>query len=826
MSSETHIIIHISRLTDSLAEMTTREMNDRQKARSLGMAEMLEGEDRPEDQYQCTICKAFCYLSQVTCQCTTKVVCVEHADLLCDKSTHHLTLRKRFSDEELLDTQARIDERAGIPSTWSGKFNKLLVESARPSLRSLRALLAEADRINFNLPNVYTLRKCVTRANEWIEAANSFIIRKQSRKRSRRSRGRPPVNDSSLAADDPGDRPDKGLDDLYALLGEVDNLGFDCPEIGVLRTLADQAETMRVKAGALLVASTSTEEDRDEFLQECERLLLEGSSLNVQLDELVELEKIVLREQLVKELEEKLDESAMTLEEARQLLTRARTCNLPPDNKHVKLLEARQRAGDNWQERAKNVLAQPSKTIDELDDFADMDQNIPIDPSVLDRLMSARSKAKEFEKQAKAWLAPESDAVKPKVQDVIKFVTRAEKDFSIVAVQDLKRTADIAADLETRSDQVLKNRYRRGEEDVFDTMGQWKNYARDHLKMFALPTFEKLDAQLNAHYRWVQDLPWYCHEHQTPHGDTILKDVIEYTRTTDDLPPIDEYVTCICTRAVRPPPPGEVSDAVQCDHCFARFHGVCAANGGSCPFCDHHHWNGAIHKDRSFHFCYLPNILHNAPEITKNYSEDWRQLEIIVHKLERLSNVIGQFLAFASQPGNQRVEYIHQVRHFMRKLYKIQFAVSPSPDASFGLDLAGLHRILAGQPTPIRTKKRRRPRFTFGQDVDKDWTDGTRCICRGRTSYLLNYPTVQCELCSKFYHAGCVFYPLDSTSTSREPFLCPLCSLRKNRTYPYSEVRVKPLGMISLLLVVSFSGSTFSHILQRTEATHRTCIST
>jgi histone demethylase JARID1 len=457
------------------------------------------------------------------------------------------------------------------------------------------------------------------------------------------------------------------------------------------------------------------------------------------------------------------------------------------------LLEARQRAGDNWEDRAKNILAQPIKTIDELDDFADMDAGIPIDPGVLDRLMAARAKAKDFDKQAKAWLSPETHASKPRVQEVMRLVNRAEKDFSIISIQDLKRTADIAIDLETRCDQVLRNRYDSTDEDVFETMGQWKTYARDHLRMFSLPTFEKLDTQLKLHYQWLVDLPWYCREHQEAHGQAILDDVLECTNPEDDAPPSDEYFTCICMTPVRPPPQGGVSDAVQCDHCYARFHGLCAKTGGSCPFCDHHHWNGAIHKERNWHFCYLPGILSKAPEITKYYSEDWKQLEIIVHRVDRLSQHIGQFLSYTSQPANQRQGYIHQVRHFMRKLYKLQFAVSPNPEVSFGLDLAGLHRILAGRPPVPRLKKRRRPRFTFGQDIDSDWSDGTRCICRGRTPYLLNYPTVACESCNKSYHAGCVFYPVESPESAR--FLCPLCCLRKNRPYSYSDVRVKPIGM-------------------------------
>lgn len=299
------------RLIDSLQEMTDRELGDRQTARTMGMPEILEEEDRPEDQYQCTICKAFCYLSQVTCGCKTAVACVEHAHLLCERPTDHLTLRKRFSDEELIETLNLVFARAAIPSSWRAKLGKVLMDSARPPLRSLRALHSEGERINYPLPELGSLRKCVGRANEWVDSANAFLIRKQSRKRSRRSRGRPPLNEPPPPpSDDPGDRPDKGLDELYALLREVETLGFDSPEIGALRTLAQTAEDMKTKAVSLL-NSTHQASDRDEFIEECKRVIVDGSSLNVLLDELLEVEKIVDREQLIKELETKVDTTTL-----------------------------------------------------------------------------------------------------------------------------------------------------------------------------------------------------------------------------------------------------------------------------------------------------------------------------------------------------------------------------------------------------------------------------------------------------------------------------------------------------------------------------------
>ncbi|KAF9814375.1 hypothetical protein IEO21_05109 [Rhodonia placenta] len=778
-------------LNDNLQEMMVRERRIRDKARSLGLKDRPEKTDRPEDQYQCSFCKVFCYLSQITCDCTTKVVCVDHIDELCKCPMTNRYLRLRFDDTEIQDIQMKVSDRAAIPSTWRAKLDRLLMESARPSLRSLRALMAEGERINYPLSELHALRKCVVRANEWVDTANSFLIRKVSRKRARKSRGRTSGPSGEITGEEVTDKPERTLDELYTALSEVEDLGFDCQEINALKALANEAQKTREKARALHRPSSAAR-DREAFVQECERLLIEGSTLNVLVDELVEIEKIVSREQLLKELEEELEDGQLSLEDIRQFAARASQCELSTDNPQMVVLSRMLHAGEEWEARVKDVLGRPLKTVEELDETAQGRSSVPVDVELVDRLVATLVRAKDYEKQAKAWLMPEPNAVKPKVQEAAKLVTRAEKDFNIPAVQDLKRTVDFALDLEARCDAVLKNRYEHTDEgDIFQTMLQWRKYAKEHLTMFTLLNFDKLDKQLVQHARWLEGLPWYCRQHQEAHGQAILEDVIESTRPEDDLPPNDEYFTCICTTPVRPPAAGTVSDAVQCDHCFARFHGVCAANGGSCPFCDHHHWNGTIHKERSWHWCYLPTILMHAPDVTKNYSEDWKQLEIIVHRVDRLSQVIGQFLSFASQPVNQRADYIPQVRHYMRKLYRIQFAVSPNPEVSFGLDLAGLHRILAGQPAPVRVKKRRRPKFTFGQDVDKDWTDGTRCICRGRTPYLAGYHPVECELCSKLYHAGCVFYPLDPMNATRPRFMCPLCCIRKNRAYPYSEVRVR-----------------------------------
>lgn len=791
--------------------MIERELSERTRARARGLTEFLsEEESRPEDQYQCSVCKAFCYLSHVMCRCDTKVVCVDHVDLLCDKvhQPNHLSLRKRIDDDDLKKLLDKFIQSAGIPSQWNTKLNRILNESARPQLRQLRALLAEGDRINYPLQAMPNLRKCVTRANDWVDFANSFLIRKQSRKRARKSRTR---NDSVAISDDPADRLDRSLNELYSHLQDVELLGFDCPEIGHLQNLAEQVEKVKAKAISLLENKvTEDQEDQDAYLSECRRLLLDGSSLNVNLDELNEVEKIVESDVLLKELSEKLDDQDVTLslQDVRKLLTRARVCGLPSDNKYLHLLEEREAEGGRWEKRAQELCRKTVKTIAELEQFSDLESTVPIDVRTHEKIQAELAKAKDYEKQAIAWSNPEPGAIKPRLNEVERFIGRAENGFSIGQITTLKEVARIAAEFEGKCEKVIRKEFRAFDENFIDTITKWCEYAKEHLTMFSLPFFDKVTVQLESHRRWIRELPWYCDRHGTAHGIQVLNDVVECTGLEDDLPPDDDFVTCICTKPVNPPPHGGSSDAVQCDHCGARFHGDCAKTGGSCPFCDHHHWNGEMRKERSYHFCFLPSLLDKAPDITRNYAKEYSELNIIVRRVDRLSGHIGHFLALTSQPAHQLPEYIPTVRHYMRKLYKIQFAVSPNPDISFGLDLAGLHRILAGRPltnggsfstnggsisTTGGSKRIRRPKFTFLLDLDPDWSDSTRCFCRGQSQYLLNSPAVTCGHCKRRYHSNCVFYPM---SSSPQSYLCPLCSLRKNKNYAYSDIRVRLAGKI------------------------------
>lgn len=775
--------------------MITRELGAREYIRTAihNVQEVIEDQDRPEEQYQCIVCKCFCYLSQVACICTTEVSCYEHTSHLCECEMSSRILRLRMSDKDLADLAGKVMELANQPQAWKMKLNRLLAENPRPPVRILRALIAEGDRINYPLPGLANLRKFVFKANEWIDSATQLVKRKEStRKKVKRKHG----FGATPIPDDDQSKVDRTLKDAQVLLSEVERLGFDAPEITMLSSVIAQAKDFKEKAGEMLnrlraeTDNMGNKDAREQYQQECQEMLRMASNSNISMDETREVEIMLKKYQLMNDLE-MVDEDSLTLSEVRLYLEKASRCNMPHGHKVVEMLKLKLTIGEEWEQKANAIFAAPIKNLKDLEEFADLPPGHPIDASVQAKISAIRFKAREFEKQAKACMFPEGNR-RTKITDALRLISRAEKDYIIPTILELKRVLEFAQDLETRCDAVLNKRHPQSDtESVFDSIRKWRIYADEHLtNKFQLPQFDLLKAQLDLHDKWYSRLPFP--KPRREHVEALYKDVTECTKTEDDAAPTEEYCTCICTMPVRPPPPGSASDAVQCDHCHARFHPQCA--GGSCPFCDHHHWNGSLHRARYYHSFDVLACVRPVPDLTKNYSRLWKQIEFIATRIARLQNVITHFLAFAAQTGNQRPEIIPQVRHYMRKLFKIQLAISPRPNVSYGLDLAGLHRILAGQKKVL--KKRKRPRFVFRQDQEPIAIDGTQCLCHG-APVLKPAVAVKCNVCPRWYHAGCmnvspVPVPLE--------FTCPICSTRRGKDYPHCEVRLRAVGEYHIFL--------------------------
>lgn len=546
--------------------MTERELSWRERVRRVNphCTVVHDPHDRPEDQYQCSICKVFCYLSQCTASCTANITCLEHADSLCacDPQTH-LVLRTRFTNAEITETLRLVAERKSLPDAWMAKLEKTLIGCPRPSLRSLRNLLQEATSSDLSNPQVDSLKKFVKRAHAWVTLATTMTTRRPTaRKRARKPRGG--VTPEDIVPEPAPPQPEYTLEDAYVLMKESETLGFDSPEIAQLSALVAEAEDFQVKVKAVLAAPV---EQRD--LSECEVLLDQGHSLNVQLPELPDFQKAISSLRLLNELDE-VDDGALTLAHVEKLLARARQVNMAPDHEYYRELENKKKHGEEWRKNAEELMKKKPQDLRDLVRLASPPAWVPVDPDLMAEVESNRSRAKEFEKQAKAMLSTSRER-RTVIDDAFNLVHRARIDYIIPAIIELQDAASKASHHERRFTNILHKRY-IGDRDhelknLFTDIPIWAEDIRRSLPTMIMPSFEETLRQFKAHEEWIAKFPWYSST-STEEADKVYDDVVQSTLPNDNGPLEDPDCTCVCTSAVRVRAGGP--GAVQCDNCGAR----------------------------------------------------------------------------------------------------------------------------------------------------------------------------------------------------------------------------------------------------------------
>ncbi|MGC4421283.1 hypothetical protein ABXW19_12445, partial [Streptococcus suis] len=60
----------------------------------------------------------------------------------------------RVTDDQLEAMKVKLMERASVPGNWRSRLRKVLIASARPPLKQLRALLIEGERITTPLAEI------------------------------------------------------------------------------------------------------------------------------------------------------------------------------------------------------------------------------------------------------------------------------------------------------------------------------------------------------------------------------------------------------------------------------------------------------------------------------------------------------------------------------------------------------------------------------------------------------------------------------------------------------------------------------------------------
>jgi histone demethylase JARID1 len=319
---------------------------------------LLDEDVTDEEEQCCNYCKAFAYLSRFKCLRSGKVYCILHAghQSCCEAGEderflgdgHVLIYRK--SDQEIDSMYSKVEDKARTPELWEIKYEKLLDEETYPSLKSLRALLHEGERIPHELTSLKDLRRFVERCNTWVDQATYYIVRKQQNRRKNervwQTGSRRSIGSSQM---DQKEKESRKVANIYRLLDEAKHIGFECPEIAQLQERAAAVREFQK------TASDAIDNSRSISIETIEELIEEGRSFNVDMAELDSL----CRDLDQRRWNQKAQSSrgvVMSLKEVQELTEDADRLKIPSYNDHLTYYRDQLSAGESWEKKAHELM--------------------------------------------------------------------------------------------------------------------------------------------------------------------------------------------------------------------------------------------------------------------------------------------------------------------------------------------------------------------------------------------------------------------------------------------------------------------------------------
>ncbi len=352
-----------------------------------------------DEEYQCSFCRAYTYLSRFQCHKTSKVICLLHAGSYecCDATDEQRltnadhSLHYGFTDEALGSIVQKVVDKARMPEAWQEKLDKVLDDEGKPPLKVLRSLVSEGERIPYDLPGLPDLKAFVDRCNEWVEEATNYITRKQQNRRKNEKAWRK-GNSAKAAELEERDRELRKIENVHKLLAEAEHISFDCPEITTLRERAEAIADFQKNAQDALLQPTL------HSTQEFEDLAELGKGFNVDIPEVEKLDKVVQQMKWNDQAKERRNQF-QTLTDVENLIQQALGLGIPEHNEHLVHFKQQKEAGEMWESKAKELMAVEAVHYQQLEALSHQASTLPVSRETLAAVDGILTKQREAHKQ-------------------------------------------------------------------------------------------------------------------------------------------------------------------------------------------------------------------------------------------------------------------------------------------------------------------------------------------------------------------------------------------------------------------------------------------
>lgn len=338
----------------------------------------IDDTDVPEAESQCYYCKAYSYLSSFKCEKTSKVMCLLHAGSheCCDRTEGerfaglgHL-LRYRLSNDALDTVVQKVVDRAYMPEAWQEKLDLALEDEAKPSLKLLRSLVTEGEKIPWELPGLPDLKGYVNKCNELVEEATNYITRKQqNRRKDNRKSGK--GNSAKAAEMEERDKELRKIENIHKLLAQAEHLSFDCTEID---TLAQRSQDI---AEFQSDVNSALKDPGQRSTQDLVDLAELGKSFNVDVPEVEELEGVIQKMRWTDEAREGR-RKFQTLDDVGNVIKKGKEIGMPDDNELLVMYRDLKARSELWESKAQELMAVEPIHLPQLEALASQADALPI----------------------------------------------------------------------------------------------------------------------------------------------------------------------------------------------------------------------------------------------------------------------------------------------------------------------------------------------------------------------------------------------------------------------------------------------------------------
>ena len=670
---------------------------DRQE--SVAVAREDKGKpDLADDDIVCAYCKAYAFLSRYTCSRSGKVVCLLHAGKFecCDAgqeerlslSRNEHTVYLRMTDDELTSTVQKVMDLCNTPELWTEKLEKALEDGPRPSLKTLRSLLTEGEKINssWEMPELPDLKRYVEKCNKWVEEATEYITRKQQNRRKNERAWRKSTSRKDFEQED---KDHRNIDHIKRLLATADELSFDCPELDTLRERAEKIADFRKRARAALNRASARTEELDELIEE-------GKNFYVDMPEVEQLEKKVRTVKWYEEanghihkLNDPTSVSPLSLSEVTEFIRRGKDLLIPDNDRLMEYFISQKDQGEFWEGKAKELMAVEEVNFQQLDALSKQASKLPVSKETLAQIDAMLQKQRDAQEKIVSLYERSKDVdfrKRPHYKEVVA---------AMDALEQLNSKPPGTVDLE-KEQKRHEDWMRRGKK-LFGKTNAPLHILHQHMKYVE----ERNDSCLDLRDQPRMPVEPSSREHtpvdeeENPNGSQSNRDVF-----------------CLCRRP-------ESGMMIECELCHEWYHGKCLkiARGKvkeddkyTCPVCD---WRLKIPRDAT-----RPKL-----EDLENWQAEIPDLPFQPEEEETLKNIIEHANNFREHirpyinPIMSNPEELTLQRFYLRKIEGAEILLAEETN----FFRQELHRWapVADKPPPVMeiSLSTRKPRPTKQQKL-------------------------------------------------------------------------------------------------------------